>query len=159
MLRVGKLTDYGTVVMTHLARDPQGLHSANGIAAELGLALPTVSKILKALVQNGLLVSHRGAKGGYSLALAPEQISVARIIAAIEGPIALTECSHTAGECDQEPQCSVRSNWQRINRAVRDALERVSLAELARPAQQPMRFVAPGTLPGAGGGDGPAFWS
>lgn len=148
MLRVGKLTDYGTVVMTYLAREPKQLHSANEMAAELGLALPTVSKILKALVQNGLLVSHRGVKGGYSLALAPEAISVAQIIAAIEGPIALTECSDAAGECEQEPLCSVRTNWQRINRAVRDALERVSLAELARPAQQPVRFVAPGTLPG-----------
>ena len=90
MLRVGKLTDYGTVVMTYLAREPKQLHSANEMAAQLGLALPTVSKILKALVQNGLLVSHRGVKGGYSLALAPEAISVAQIIAAIEGPIALT---------------------------------------------------------------------
>lgn len=148
MLRVGKLTDYGTVVMTHLARDPRELRSATEIAVELGLTLPTVSKILKALVQDGLLVSHRGAKGGYSLAISPERISVARIIAAIEGPIALTECSHTAGECDQEPQCSIRSNWQRINRAVHDALERVTLAELARPAQ-PIRFIARGSLPGA----------
>src|SRR3569623_983204 len=101
MLRVGKLTDYGTVVMTYLARDARGLHSANEIAAELGLALPTVSKLLKALVQNGLLASHRGVKGGYSLAMAPEDISVARIIAAIEGPIALTECSDAAGESDR----------------------------------------------------------
>lgn len=150
MLRVGKLTDYGTAVMTRLARDPLGLHSANEIAAELGLALPTVSKLLKVLVQSGLLVSHRGAKGGYSLALAPEQISVARIIAAIEGPIALTECSHVAGECEQEPLCSVRTGWQRINRAVHDALEQVSLAELARPSH-PIRFVAPGALPGMSG--------
>ena len=142
------MTDYGTVVMTHLARDPRELRSATEIAVELGLTLPTVSKILKALVQDGLLVSHRGAKGGYSLAISPERISVARIIAAIEGPIALTECSHTAGECDQEPQCSIRSNWQRINRAVHDALERVTLAELARPAQ-PIRFIARGSLPGA----------
>ena len=131
--------------MTAFARQPQRLHSANEIAAELGLALPTVSKVLKALVQYGLLVSHRGAKGGYSLAAAPEEISVAQIIAAIEGPIALTECSDTAGLCGQEPQCSVRGNWQRINSAVRDALERVTLAELARPMAQPLRFSAPGT--------------
>ena len=146
MLRVGKLTDYGTVVMTSFARQPQRLQSANEIAAELGLALPTVSKVLKALVQHGLLVSHRGAKGGYSLAAAPEDISVAQIIAAIEGPIALTECSDTTGICGQEPQCSVRSNWQRINIAVREALERVTLADLARPMAQPLRFTAPTSL-------------
>jgi FeS assembly SUF system regulator len=151
MLRVGKLTDYATVVMTSFARQPQRLHSANEIAAELGLALPTVSKVLKALVQHGLLVSHRGAKGGYSLAAAPEEISVAQIIAAIEGPIALTECSDTTGLCGQEPQCSVRGNWQRINSAVRDALERVTLAELARPVAQPLRFAAPGTVSRAEG--------
>ena len=146
MLRVGKLTDYGTVVMTSFARQPQRLHSANELAAELGLALPTVSKVLKSLVQYGLLVSHRGAKGGYSLAAAPEEISVAQIIAAIEGPIALTECSSdSTGLCGQEPQCSVRSNWQRINRAVREALEKVTLADLARPMAQPLLFTPPGT--------------
>lgn len=151
MLRVGKLTDYATVVMTSFARQPQRLHSANEIAVELGLALPTVSKVLKALVQHGLLASHRGAKGGYSLAAAPEEISVAQIIAAIEGPIALTECSDTSGLCGQEPQCSVRGNWLRINSAVRDALERVTLAELARPVAQPLRFAAPGTASRAEG--------
>src|SRR3569833_3336912 len=109
MLRVGKLTDYGTVVMTHLARDPQGLHSANEIAAELGLALPTVSKILKALVQDGLLVSHRGAKGGYSLALAPERISVARIIAAGGGPGARAGGGRGAGEGEQGPRGAGRT--------------------------------------------------
>lgn len=150
MLRVGKLTDYGTVVMTYLAREPEQMRSANDIAAELGLALPTVSKVLKALVHHGLLASHRGAKGGYTLAVPAEAISVAQIIAAIEGPIALTECSDTEGSCDQETGCSVRGNWQRINRAVREALENVSLAELARPAQ-PIRFMTPGVLPSAGG--------
>ena len=107
------------------------------------MALPTVSKVLKALVQHGLLASHRGAKGGYSLAAPAEEISVAQIIAAIEGPIALTECSDTIGLCGQETQCSVRGNWQRINSAVREALERVTLAELARPMAQPLHFTAP----------------
>ncbi len=147
MLRVGKLTDYGTAVMTSLAQRPERLQSAAEIAAELGLALPTVSKILKTLVQNGLLVSLRGAKGGYNLAVAPEEISVAQIIAAIEGPIALTECSDTAKLCEQESLCSVRGNWQRINQAVLTALQQVTLADLARPAEQPLRFVPPRTTP------------
>ncbi|HHM04399.1 MAG TPA: SUF system Fe-S cluster assembly regulator [Gammaproteobacteria bacterium] len=147
MLRVGKLTDYATVVMTHLACDPARLQSAAEIATELGLALPTVSKILKALLQHGLLVSHRGAKGGYTLARPPAEISVAAIIAAIEGPIALTECSDSDGLCDQERGCSVRGNWQRINRAVSAALEGVTLAELAEPGVQPLRFMRPGGSP------------
>jgi FeS assembly SUF system regulator len=147
MLRVGKLTDYGTAVMTSLAQHPERLQSANEIAAELSLALPTVSKVLKALVQHGLVVSHRGAKGGYSLAVAPEGISVAQIIAAIEGPIALTECSDTAKLCEQESLCSIRGNWQRINQAVLAALQQVSLADLARPVEHPLRFTPHGAIP------------
>lgn len=144
MLRVGKLTDYGTVVMTHLARTPERLYSANELAAELGLALPTVSKLLKTLSNAGLLQSHRGAKGGYSLSRRPDEITVAQIVAAIEGPISLTECSHGEGLCHQETACTIRSNWQRINIAVHDALERVSLAELARPAAStfPLKFTS-----------------
>jgi FeS assembly SUF system regulator len=147
MLRVGKLTDYGTAVMTSLAQPPHRLQSAAEIAADLGLALPTVSKILKALVQHGLLISHRGAKGGYSLAAAPEAITVAQIIAAIEGPIALTECSDTAKLCDQESLCSVRGTWHRINKAVLTALQQVSLADLARPEEHPLRFTPPRAVP------------
>ena len=147
MLRVGKLTDYATVVMTHLARASGRLLSANEIATDLGLALPTVSKVLKALLQSGLLVSHRGVKGGYSLARPAEEISVAEIIVAIEGPVSLTECSGSSSTCDQESQCSVRPNWQRINQAVIEALEQVSLAELAKPVRShPMTFTPPAVL-------------
>jgi Rrf2 family protein len=95
------------------------------------------------LVQHGLVVSLRGAKGGYSLAAQPKDISVAQIIAAIEGPIALTECSDAAKLCEQEPLCSVRGNWQRINKAVLAALQQVTLADLVRPAEQPLRFMPP----------------
>lgn len=143
MLRVGKLTDYGTAVMSSLAQQPDRLQSATEIAAELGLTLPTVSKVLKALVQHGLVVSLRGAKGGYSLAAPPKDISVAQIIAAIEGPIALTECSDAAKLCEQESLCSVRGNWQRINKAVLAALQQVTLADLVRPVEQPLRFMPP----------------
>jgi len=158
VLRLGKLTDYGTVLMTHLARHGQRRHSASELAAELGLSLPTVSKVLKALVQAGLLVSHRGAKGGYGLARPPEEISVASIVAAIEGPIALTECSQAQGSCEQEPSCTVRGNWRRINEAVQRALEEVSLADLARPEGvlrpppegRPLRYHPPARAGGAG---------
>jgi FeS assembly SUF system regulator len=133
MLRVSKLTDYGTVVMTYLAQDAARVRNAAQIAAGTGVAPPTVAKVLKALAREQLVVSHRGAKGGYVLARAPEQISMAQIIAAMEGPIALTECSNMVGACVHEPVCSIRINWQRINGAVRAALEVVTLAELAEP--------------------------
>ncbi|HVH88183.1 MAG TPA: Rrf2 family transcriptional regulator, partial [Terriglobales bacterium] len=93
MIRLQKLTDYGLVLMTCVARHhEQSLHTARDLAVESHLPLPTVSKLLKQLLQGGLLVSHRGIKGGYSLARPPQAISIAEIVAALEGPIALTEC-------------------------------------------------------------------
>jgi FeS assembly SUF system regulator len=135
MLRLSKLTDYGTVVMTHLARTGASILNATEIADQVHIAAPTVSKILKALAREGLVVSQRGVKGGYALARPPEEISVAEMVQALEGPIALTECNTETGLCSQEPCCSIRDNWQRINRVVREALDRVTLADMARPAQ------------------------
>jgi FeS assembly SUF system regulator len=101
-----------------------------------------VSKILKMLSRAELLVSHRGVKGGYSLARLPDEVSIAQIIDAIEGPIAMTECSATApGLCELEPVCPVRSNWRKINRAVREALEKLTLAEMTHPL--PQRYPIP----------------
>ena len=133
MLRISKLTDYGTVVMTYLARENGQLHAVSEIAVEIRVAAPTVSKILKQLVHERLVVSHRGAKGGYSLARRPGQISMLEIIDALEGRVGLTECGSSPGLCTQESLCSIRTNWQRINGAVREALAGVSLAEMAEP--------------------------
>jgi FeS assembly SUF system regulator len=134
MLRLSKLTDYGTVVMTHLAKARHRVLNVAEIASHLSLAAPTVSKILKALAREGLVASQRGVKGGYTLARSPEQITVAQIIRALEGPIALTECSSHPGVCSQELGCSIASNWQKINAAVHGALDSITLADLARPA-------------------------
>jgi FeS assembly SUF system regulator len=141
MMRMSKLADYSTVVMTHMGRDGGGLHSAHEVAEAVGLSLPTVSKIFKILARGGLVVSTRGVKGGYLLARPPEKISIAEIIDAVDGRISLTECSHHAGLCVQESHCSVRGNWQRINAAVRRALEGVSLADMARPTMSKVDVV------------------
>lgn len=137
MIRVGKLTDYGLVLMSQIARRPQSdLHTARDLAQKCGLPLPTVSKILKTLLQSGLLASHRGIKGGYSLARGAEVISLAEIISALEGPLALTECStDITGLCDLEPSCPIKDNQRIINRVVRGALEKVMLSDLIRPMQ------------------------
>ena len=92
MIRITKQTDYGIVLLTYLAGHTERLFNAPELAAETHLPLPMVSKILKVLTREGMLASHRGVKGGYSLARLPEEISMAEIIAALEGPIALTEC-------------------------------------------------------------------
>jgi len=135
MLRLSKLADYGVLLMAQLARDPGGAtHNARELAAETGLPSPMVAKVLKTLTREGLLVSHRGAHGGYSLARPPQQIPVAKIIAALEGPLALTQCGAGPGTCEHEPSCHVRSPWERINRAVTGTLERVTLADLIHPS-------------------------
>jgi FeS assembly SUF system regulator len=134
MLRVSKLTDYATVVMATLAAAAGEVLSAQVLAERARLEVPTVSKLLKQLAQAGLVLSTRGINGGYRLARAAERISVADIVAAIEGPIGMTECSAHAGACGHEPHCGVRVNWQRINRAISMALESVTLAEMLRPA-------------------------
>lgn len=138
MVRLGKLTDYGLVLMTCIARTETAasLRNARDLARESRLPLSTVSKLLKELLQSGLLISHRGTKGGYVLARDPQKISVLEIIAAIEGPMALTECStDVTGLCTLESGCPIKSNQQIINQAIRGVLEKVTLSDLAHPLQ------------------------
>ena len=137
MIRLGKLTDYGLVLMSCIVQDgSQDLHTARDLALQSGLPLPTVSKLLKVLLQHGFLISHRGTKGGYSLAREPHDISIAEIITALEGPIALTDCSSdTSGLCDFEPSCPIKTNQRVISQVVRGALEKLTLYDLAHPLQ------------------------
>lgn len=132
MLRVSKLTDYATEVMAVLAAAPARVHNAQELAERARLEAPTVSKLLKQLAQAGLVESFRGVNGGYRLARAPVQISIADIVTAMEGPIGMTECSAQAGLCDHETHCGVRVNWQRINDAIAGALAGVSLADMLK---------------------------
>ena len=132
MIRLSRLTDYGIVLMAHLAGYESGsTHNARDLAADTQLPSPAVSKILKTLARADLLDSQRGSKGGYSLARRPEEISVREMITALEGPFGLTECTVHPGACVQEASCHVREPWQQINQVVRDALSRVTLADLA----------------------------
>ena len=133
MLRISKLTDYAILMMVELTRTREVL-SAHAIAERIRVEVPTASKVLKLLAGAGLLESFRGASGGYRVTRSAAEISVAEVIAAIEGPIAMTECSVEQGLCSQEDSCDLRGNWQRISLAVADALEQVSLDEMAAPA-------------------------
>ena len=133
MIRLTKLTDYSIVLMSHLAAEPVSQMTSTSLAQATQISPPTVSKILKVLSREGLLESHRGVNGGYTLARAPREISVAEVIAAMEGPIAMTECADLHAECVQESFCKVRGNWQRINEAVHNALASISLEEMAQP--------------------------
>lgn len=142
MLRVSKLADYGTVVMASMAREPHRVHSAADVALRIGLAAPTVSKILKTLARSGLVASSRGAKGGYRLQCDPAEISVAQIIGAMDGPIGVTECSTTRGICAQESACTMRANWLTINHLVLETLSRVTLEQMTRPIAHTVPLAA-----------------
>lgn len=130
MLRVSKLTDYATVVMTCLATSAEEVLSAQILAERARLETPTVSKVLKQLASAGLVDSWRGVNGGYRLARAAQLITVADIVTAMEGPIGMTECCAQSGLCDHEAHCGVKVNWQRISEAIRVALESVTLADM-----------------------------
>ena len=133
MLRVSRLTDYATVVMTCIAAHPADVLSTAQIAEETRLELPTVSKLLKALAHAELVESFRGVNGGYRLARSASAISMAEIVEALEGPIAMTECSVAEGQCDRESRCNVRGSWQHINSVLEQALRGVSLADMLKP--------------------------
>ena len=133
MLRVTKLTDYASVVLTVLASDPAAVLSASELAERAGLEVPTVAKLLKPLAQAGLVEGFRGANGGYKLARDAADISLVEIVEAMEGPLGMTECSVHSGQCGIEHSCGVRANWRRINDVVADSLRGVSLAQMLVP--------------------------
>ena len=152
MIRISRETDYAILLLVHLARRPAGrVTTAREIADHTGISRPMVSKILKALARGGLLHSHRGARGGYSLPRSPEEISVAEVIEAIEGPIAITECSGEDGTCNLEAGCPVRVNWRDISAVIRGALAGVPLARMAGSVQAPRPLgTVPDEPPGLG---------
>jgi FeS assembly SUF system regulator len=143
MLRISKLTDYATVILSHIAKDSAQTHSAIGVSEATGIALPTVSKVLKILVNAKVVVSTRGIKGGYALARSPAQISVAEVISALEGPIAVTECSISHESCEQASGCGISGNWGLINQAIRNTLEAITLADMIKPTHVPKEFLIP----------------
>jgi FeS assembly SUF system regulator len=133
VLRLGKLTDYATVMAARMAREPGRVFAASELAAASQVGVPTASKILKLLTRAQLLNSVRGAKGGYVLARPAGEISLGEVVAALEGPPGLTECSTAAGLCTQEGCCAIRGHWQAIDQVLRNALDHTTLADLSRP--------------------------
>ena len=130
MLRISKLSDYATLLLAEMAGSPGSVFSASDLAERGRLELPTVAKVMKLLCQAGLVESFRGAAGGYRLARPVEQISVADIVAAIEGPIGMTECSVHQGACSHEAHCGVSAPWQRVSQAVEATLRGIALSDM-----------------------------
>lgn len=146
MLRISKLIDYGTLILTHMAGTPDQVISASELASSLGLGPATVSKVLKSLGQHGLVTSTRGARGGYCLSRPAQQINIAQIIDALDDqPFGLTECTATPGVCSVEADCHIRTNWERINAIVRRTLEDVTVADMINTTKvdEPVTFHPP----------------
>lgn len=134
MIRLTKFADYGMLLMGQIAACQDHALSAQTLAETSGVPAPTVSKLLGKLARAGLLDSHRGAQGGFTLARSAHDITVAEIVQAVEGPIALTDCiEHGLGACGYETHCPSRMGWSRVNAAIRDALEGITLAEMITP--------------------------
>jgi len=132
MFKLNRLTDYAVVVMSQMSRKPDEVRTAPQISQDTGVPLPTVAKLLNALAHGNLITSRRGATGGYALVRPATEITVAEIIQALEGPIALTACVEGSGDgCDVESLCPMRGNWNRVNRAIHGALSQVTLADMA----------------------------
>ena len=134
MLRITKQADYGIVLLTFFAREAAGVTlTASELSKRTRLPAPTVTKVLKLMAREGLLLSHRGVQGGYQLARSPEEITVIDIIGVLDGPVAFTQCAVNADGCAREPICPVRPNWQRLDQVLRKALRGITLAEMAEP--------------------------
>jgi FeS assembly SUF system regulator len=146
MIILSKLADYGVIVATHLAAFPDRQVTAGAVAAATRLPQATVAKLLKSLAHAGLVTATRGPSGGYRLARSANAISVAAVVAAIDGDIGLTQCSVHVDECERTTYCPTRPHWAAINRAVGQALAAVSLDAMVSPAafvpQAPMRATS-----------------
>ena len=142
MVRISRLTYYATVLLAVLAAQPERVQTAAALAEQTHIAAPTVSKLLKQLQRAALVSSTRGLHGGYQLARPATQISAAAILDALEGPMALTDCSVARGQCEIEQSCRVGHVWQRLNLAIRRSLVDVSLAQLAGIDPFPPRLAA-----------------
>lgn len=133
MIILSKLADYSVIVATHLAAHPERQETATAIAGATRLPRATVAKLLKAMARSGLVTATRGAAGGYRLARYPDLISVAQVVAAIDGDIGMTQCSVHVADCERTNWCPTRPHWAAINRAVGAALSAVSLADMLSP--------------------------
>ena len=131
MIILSKLADYGVIVASHLAAHPARQINAHALAAETRLPRATVAKVLKSLARGGIVSALRGATGGYRLARDPAAISIAEVVASIDGAIGMTQCSVHEPGCERHDFCPTRPHWQRINLAIGQALSAVTLADMA----------------------------
>lgn len=168
MIKISKMADYALALMARMAQEPGGIHTSTGLSRDAGLALPSVTKLLKALAKAELLRATRGKSGGYRLARDPSELTLLDIVEAIDGPLALTDCSQGEGSCAREGACLTKSALREVSALIAQSLKAVSLASLgaraqgpsvvrfesARRAKPPAESEALGAAPESGGSNG-----
>lgn len=134
MIKLSKLSDYAIVVLSRLAVEGGGVVTTNYLSSETGIPEPTVSKVLKLLAKQKIVLSVRGANGGYKMERSPSDITVTELITALDGPIALTTCLDTSQhDCMIDTLCPLKGGWSKVNQAITSALDNVMLADLLLP--------------------------
>ncbi len=132
-MKLSRMADYAVTLTSIIAQQPEELHTVAALAVKTGLGVPTISQILKKLTRYGLLSSVRGANGGYCLAMGAETVTMVHVIEAMEGPISLTRClSKSKGGCSIESLCNAKNSWEKVNNAIKDALSKISLADVSK---------------------------
>jgi FeS assembly SUF system regulator len=143
VLKISRMSDYAIVLLTALARDETAQLNARALAEMTGLSLPSVGKLLKTLSVQGLLISQQGRNGGYRLARSTHAISLAHIVEAIDGPIAMTDCFDASHDCGLETNCAVRPHWHAINLGLHALMDEITLARLIQPVKSEPTLVVP----------------
>jgi Rrf2 family protein len=137
MFKLSKKADYGLMAMKHLANHRQGhACSANEIAEEYGISATLMAKVLQKLAKQGLVAAKHGSTGGYQLTRRPEQISALEVLTAIDGPVLITSCVTSHGNCDATERCSVKEPLQRVNESILNVLSMVTIAHLSEEKQE-----------------------
>jgi FeS assembly SUF system regulator len=143
MLKISKLADYGTTLLLIMAEHPEQIYTASQLSEITSISIHTVSKLLKLLLKKKLLVSQRGSQGGYHLNKPPQNISMAEIVTALDGDIAMTECVNHVGTCTVEKKCGLKNHWSMISRSIENILKEISLQSMLAPMnyqESPVKF-------------------
>ena len=137
MFKLSKKADYGLIALKHLANHRQGhACSANDIAQEYGISATLMAKVLQKLAKQGLVAAKHGSTGGYQLARQPDKISALEVLTAIDGPVLITSCVTSHGNCDASERCSVKEPLQRVNESILNVLSMVTIAHLSEEKQE-----------------------
>jgi len=137
MFKLSKKADYGLIALKHLANHRQGhACSANDIAQEYGISATLMAKVLQKLAKQGLVAAKHGSTGGYQLARQPDKISALEVLTAIDGPVLITSCVTSHGNCEATERCSVKEPLQRVNESILNVLSMVTIAHLSEEKQE-----------------------